>query len=270
MSFKMNWVFRVFLICIVCFSGCLSLDYSEENFPEASVSSGSSVHSSVSAGPAASTAPKIPENIGVVFEWNSVKTPLTGKINVGSSLYSGYEGIYFVVHGNRGGSIATVDGAFRLGGEDGSVDERLVIGSYIFSDSKTDVHIPGQFNISEGTYRLTVDYKDPVDYKNGYMLRVLINNNHTGQANSVLGNDSNIRQYSNVEALEKDITGMRKPTVSADGSEPGKLCLSFTPSVLYENLPNTSKTSLTKAFFALMCQADAGITVSGIKLERID
>lgn len=232
-----------FSVCILC--GCLSVEVQENK---------DTIF--------AREAPAEAEPMGDVFVWNSESYPFNEPLGVDASVYSGYNGIYFSVCGNTNGKISVIDGAFRMGGEDGSVDERLVIGSIQTAATTPIKHTPGQFNISQGAYMLTIDYRDPVR-TSGYMLRISINNNTTGGANSVVSG-SNVRQFTNAASLEME-------TMYGDGDKiPGRISLRINPVLLVADSDPEGKESLKNAFFTLICQSRSGITITGIKIERIE
>ena len=194
-----------------------------------------------------------------IFEWDSETTPMSGSIGAGAPVGSGFNEIDFRVIGS---SITTTEGAFRLG-----ADGRLVVGAAAGSSTSDSTHVPGVFDFSEGTFRLTIDYLDPVVPGSNYLLRILINNNQTGQASSVLGTASNLRQYNDVSKLNNGF-GAGASNVFEE-VEANRLILTFTPNMTYANVSTVGISSLATAFFTLNCQGSSRITVKSIRLEKV-
>lgn len=197
----------------------------------------------------------------VLFEWNRTITPISNTIAAGTPVYSGFGGIYFRSFGSSG--IAAYYGALNMTG-----DNRLVIVGAASSGEATgaDIHVPGAFDLSDGTFRLTIDYNNPAASGSNYVLRVSVNNNQTGQAESVLGISSNICQYRTAANLQNgDGTGAASGIYQT--AQPNRIIIEFTPDILFAGSVN--KDSLGTAFIALNCQGGSKITVTGIKLEKL-
>jgi hypothetical protein len=260
----MKNIFLGITICFLFLCSCLSY--------EQPASTGAAAPAKVS-GPKARV-PQGPEKMGLVFEWNNKTTPMKKPLAVGSNVYTGYNGYYFAVFGYTRGNhqiSVTEDGGMRMGGEDGTTNEVLAVGALYgaFTDSKT--HIPGQFNLSEGTFKLTLDYKNPVNYRNGYLMRISLNNNTGAAANTPLGRDCVLRHYMNVAALRNDWLEREETRPGITGVvEEDRLILIFTPSVIFADVSPEGKACLEKSFIAFLVQADSGITFTGIKLERVE
>ena len=240
-------------VCFLFLCGCLTVE-------EANPAGGS--------GPPGGSGPvrasREPEKIGVIFEWSSAVTPMTGSIGVDSPVASGFPGVDFRLRSTAGRTLATEGGGFRLG-----MDNRLVIGGAANGATSAGNPVPGVFNLSEGKFRLTIDYKDPVASPDWYLFRIYINNNSTGQAESVLGNHSVIGYYTSLQQLETG-TGRGNASDVTQEAEPGRITLTLTPGASYAGASPAGKNSIRNAFFALLCQMDSRITVTGIKIERIE
>ena len=205
-----------------------------------------------------------------LFAWDSDTYPMSACLPMNTPVVKGTSDYDitpdFRIIALSGGMGLSSDGMFRLG-----VDRKLVVGSTSNTHTETDTntHVPGVFDYSRGTFRLTLDYRNPTITTGTFLLRVLINNNEGGVVNSVIKNDlSVIRSYINVANLQN---GMG-PNASAslndkEGTVPGTLVVTFTPSEMFKG--NAGAYSLTNAFFAFTCQSTSALTVSGIKLERI-
>jgi len=250
----------VFMVCFFVFCGCLSVDDSAATGGGAPGGGGNAPGAGTSGGASD------PASLGVIFEWDSAKTPLTAAITAGNPVATGYGNVNFRVIGGRS-IMTTEDGALRLG-----ADNRLVIGGTNNQSTGADSHSPGVFNISRGVYRLTLDYKDPEGGGDGnYLLRLFINNNHTAQASSVLGAGSNIGQFTDTGQLfgGNPHGGLKPGTTCA--AEPNRVILTVNPQVTYATgVSNYGKTSLETAFFCLNCQGISRITITAIKIERIE
>ena len=229
----------------------------------------------------------------VLLAWDSENDPLTEVLADSTTRQMKNSEFWFGARGD----IANDNGAFKLGGVMGSAAPRLIIGSGsgmsaadpAGEDTSGTVHLPGQLNLSEGTFRFTIDYKDVAGTLDGSnnLMRVYINNNTRGNAGSVLGNNTGqsnvIRTYGNTPQLAEgrggilEVDGIIDEAINvvpgADNTvlTSGTLILTFTPGFIYRD--NPAKDSLINAFMALYCQAlpdqDQYITITGIKLERM-
>jgi hypothetical protein len=278
----------VILVAVFSFSfyGCLSVDTSGV--------SGTGVPGTVSSGTASSgtSTPITPSAAGVslppgsvIFDWNSNGGLFKGgTFSANSVKQIPGSDIYFGARTN----IPISNGGFRLGAESGGAGPRLIIGNGPKNGSGTPVltsttgvsgdppnlHVPGQLDLSEGTFRLTVDYTDIVGDRTGdnVLFRVYCNNNTAGLSNSVFGSGSMIRIYQNPGELRDGFpagTGRDEDIV-----EPGRIIITFTPSVMYANRDDAAKSSLKNAFLALYTHRSSHsqqfMTITGIKLERLD
>ena len=205
---------------------------------------------------------------GILFKWDSKTVPMSGTLARGSSINSGYDGIFFRVRNDGTGTgIETENGAFQLGN-----NNRLVIGGNLSSATvATNASGPpavyGIFNFSRGTFRLTINYNNPfkVDPASSlYLLRIYINNNSTGRADSILGEEGLLRVYTHESHLTSGL--MNTPGLNDLENEPGKIAITFTPGILLANNPGVQ--SLTNAFIALNCQETNRINITGIMLEE--
>ena len=137
--------------------------------------------------------------------------------------------------------------------------------------TEADVHVPGQLNLShDAQYRLTVEYIDvaAVTDNSNVLLRVLINNNTNTQGYSVLGNNSVLRHFTNVDQLHSG--GASAVGVSPAGSEEGRLVVTFNPALLYAARSEEEKASLKTAFIALFTSNPHFMTITGISLEQLE
>ena len=262
----------LFVACIICVCGCMSVKLGEFDRPAAPViapAPGSA---------AAIAAAAVP--VATLFKWDSALDPVnlpraTESAEIAAT-NSGFPNDFMRV---RGSAIPTSNGALVLGGGGG----RLIIGNHNPAISASDTaantdHIPGKYDFSAGTYRLTVDYRDAKQGTANYVLRFYINNNGMSEAFSVLGRYSNLRTYVSEGDLAKGISEkypQRDGTVAETGT-PGKIVLTFTPSVRYTsgNATNADPgvkdyNSLKTAYMVLHCQPGANITITGIMLERM-
>ena len=231
-----------------------------------------------------------PPPVGVViWEWKSTINPV-------SVMNPGYNGTVFSVPAypnmyvrafDAGQQLEIQDGGFRIGSISGATALLILGGGNSTAQHSVQspnpagaptgtgsgatlvtTHIPGQLDLSQGTFRLTIEYKNPETTGGRILLRVQINNNTGSNANSVLGGTGSIRAYSTVADLESGLAAAAG--LAADEAEPGKIAITFTPSVRFNSHP-----SLENAFIALMSQGGGTtgqpcwITITGIKLEKI-
>ena len=231
---------------------------------------------------------------GVLFAWNNVTLPLSGSI-VNRIIYpSGYsyngEEIYFAANGTDVG--VTSDGAFTMGGGTAST-RRIVVGTgsdpaahsetpnWYSPDTNTIGYAPGQFDLSQDKFRITVEYKNPVRAVDGNtgneignMLRFYINSTRdspTG-ATSILGITSEIRTYNSVADLKGGLTttsaGLEADTAEYnETAQAGKISITFTPSIRYAT--NARVNTLKQAYF-MLTSASQTLTITGIKLEKVE
>jgi hypothetical protein len=225
----------------------------------------------------------------VIFEWNSNSGLFTtGTFASGTvKQVPGSEKFYLAARVN----IPIVNGAFRLG-HDSATAPRLVIGSGSATGAGTPAgtatttaalgpHIPGQLDLSEGTFRLTVDYADiENDPGNDVLLRVYINNNTESLGNSFLGSNSVFRVYGNTSDLLYGMGGDLAAGGATDTAErgnsvqKGRIVLTFRPGVRYAGQSAQNRETLKTAFIALYCHRPSTslqfITITGLKLAEVD
>jgi len=228
-----------------------------------------------------------------IFAWDNVTDPVPAPFAAFAP--AAFPGIFLRARPSSGSLAMTVteDRAFRLGaaGNPSNLTILLVGGDNTNStyNAGGGVPQPGQFNLSEGTFRLTIDYKDAVTSVTSGTLRslliVAINNSTTSSAatGSVLGaNVSYIGNY-NINQLHTGLSSKEGFSDQAipepdgpDGSKSGRLILTFTPSILFKNSSDDGKDSLGTAFIAFHTQHDniatgTGTynTITGIKLEKL-
>jgi len=223
----------------------------------------------------------------ILLSWNSTDLPLGGSHAAGTVIDSGYNGIYF---GKRSSAFVFDEGAIKQGGE--SIHSRLTVGTgsetglaYIIGPTgggPTATFHPagGQFDLSRGTFRLTLEYRDAAasENTNDPVLRIYLNNTSDG-ASSVLGGNSGgmgddmLGAFGLVERIE---TGTSYPDLSAQGvtvtGTKGKLIVTMTPSIRYARLAETFPAyynSLKTAYITFMTAAGARFTITGIQLQRL-
>ena len=213
----------------------------------------------------------------LLFKWDNASKPMVAMTQTAQSQGSGFS--------NAGGEVpfraqsgeigVTADGAFDLGTD----TKRLVIGGTSGTGTSETTHSPGVFDLSEGDFRLTIDYRSPVASPGGnpYLLRAQINNNSIGGANSVLGANSAIRQYSTLAHLTNGRGEMNGetgyvPSVN-DRAEPNRISLTFTPEVMYATIATSNinyYNSLKTAMIVLICEGTtSSITITGLRLEKL-
>jgi len=228
-----------------------------------------------------------------IFAWDNVTDPVPAPFAAFAP--AAFPGIFLRARPSSGSLAMTVteDRAFRLGAAGSPSNLTILMVGQDTSDSTYNanggVHRSGQFNLSNGTFRLTIDYKDAVTSVTSGTLRsllvVAINNNTTSSAatGSVLGaNVSYIGNY-NINQLHTGLSSKEGFSDQAipgpdgpDGSKSGRLILTFTPSILFKNSSDDGKDSLGTAFIAFHTQHDniatgTGTynTITGIKLEKM-
>jgi len=218
---------------------------------------------------------------GVLFAWDSVTNPME-TIAANTVRYGGYRDIYLAA---RRSAVTAPSGAMVLG--TGSEGNLLVIGAGSQAGAGTPAgaqtsataYIPGQFDLSVGTFRLTVDYSEAVlGSGNDVLLRICINNNGSGSANSVLDGNSVLRSYTSEDQLNNGRPDQNNAGLT--GAEvPGKVVLTFTPSIRYANSTKSiqingqeaqAKDSLKTAFLSLQSYANNSVIITGIRLERVN
>lgn len=214
----------------------------------------------------------------LLFTWNSASFaadyPEITEIPIRQHIYSGYGDINM---GGRTTAFPVGTNGIELGS---SSTTSFVIGTGNDPDTSVDGttpisiptnsgrHLPGQFNLSQGTFRLTVKYDtSSVVYTSGVQLRFSLNNNSDGQANSVLGNNSNFFNAQGADRLLTSTSSSTLPTLGVDVSgTPGTLSVTFKPSERYANIRD--KSCLETAFIAFQTWPNNYVTVTGITLEK--
>ena len=243
-----------------------------------------------------------PHDVGVIFEWNNIDFPITTRINHGNdgTAYSltATPNILLRSAMSRFLPIEDANGGIRMGrtnigvrvynvgmliiGGGSGMSGRIPSGT----DTTENLHVPGQLYFSEGTFRLTIDYRDimitSAPNTSMAILHITINNNTARDKHSLLGTGSIIREYpqnfvQDGRILPRQAAAGFLADISEFNAETGmgKLIITFTPSVMYAALPENARDSLGSAFLGLQCyvsQIDRPnhITLTGIKLERIE
>jgi len=198
--------------------------------------------------------------------WSWAKTPVWTALTNGSNnrfFSTDREDVTVRVYG---GTINNDNGGIRLGGTGTTGPARLVIGQDSnTSTASTDTvnSIDGAFDLAEGPVKVTIEYENlVVATADRYLLRVLVNNNGTGQDASFLGATSNIISY------WKSTSSQNGPKLS-DAS--GTIEVIIDPSTFAaDQLP-----ALEKAFICLHAQQsnstteDNGLTITSITIDRI-
>lgn len=227
--------------------------------------------------------------IGVIFEWCYTVDPIpaggftTG--NTGTALAP--TNFPFLFMRARDPVERSPEGAIRLGGTVAPTG-RLIIGGWNHMEANSDatpnpaganttadVHIPGQFDLSEGLFRLTLNFRNHVAISGLYPLRISVNNNTTGRLASVLGGESDVRTYINgiTSGTFGNLLTEGRTDTRVIENEAGTVTLIFDPKVWWANATEAGKASLRDAFIKLHAQpgagVDNGITITRIKLEQL-
>jgi hypothetical protein len=225
---------------------------------------------------------------GVLFEWDSTTNPITvtsiiqGNTAAANMIVTPVPGnpITFRARGDNPPGIRIINNALRLGNQStaAATANRLIIGggtsignpNVSNNNTTATLHIPGQFDLSEGRFRITVDYTNAVITERRRVFRFGVNCNTNEETQSILGGPSNVRVYNELPdgnlIASEDTSGGREEDIA----EPGKITITFNPSVRYSNHP-----SLLNAFLVLHAQtsgvatSDNGITITGIKFEKL-
>jgi len=200
-----------------------------------------------------------------ILPWNWAKTPVWTSLTNGNNnrfFSTGRDDVTIRVYG---GTIANDNGGIDLSGTASGLP-RLVIGQYdnlptVAKGEATVSPINGDFDLAEGPVKVTVTYENLRIATDGdpYLFRVYVNNNGTGQANSFLGNASNIITY-------------WKPSSTQNGPKlsdtSGTIEVIIDPSTFTAaQLP-----ALEKAFICFHAQGGTGnngLTITSITIERI-
>jgi len=216
---------------------------------------------------------------GVLFRWNSKETPLSGTISsLAPPVSSGYGAIRFSTRntvvgdppGNAGRSILYTDGGgVRLtnmsnliigGGADGSINM-----------TKADRHQPGVFDLTKGTFKLTVNFANPDDkyenkYNADYFLRIYINNNTNAGANCPMGWNGRVAEYRSLKNL---LAGANEGSSNVTSSKEAEnsVTLTFTSPTSFSG---TSSEILSTSFISILCPGSpGGITITGVELVEV-
>jgi hypothetical protein len=264
---KRIFLFSAVAVLFLLFAGCGTFSLGEINDPTAT------------ADPAARPA-RTAQAGAVIFSWDSVTDPVNQpRVTQTTQVAAPNAGFPDTFIRVRGADVTIADGAFVLGSSPGTGGGgRLIIGSNNPNVSNVDsegtaTHIPGQLDLSEGQFRLTINYKDATLGTSNYMLRVSINNNSQGMANSPLGMFSNLRTYNTREELiSGSATANSNIGTTGDQASAGQIVITFNPSVRFSH-PNAegvrNLNSLTNAYLVLHTQNGGSLTVTGITLERM-
>jgi len=200
---------------------------------------------------------------GVLFMWDSDKYPIDTDIPQNGTEFSGYGDVYFRT--TTTGTVTSNNGALKYSS---TTSTAFIIGGSVTPATTAERHVPGVFDLSEGTFRLTIDYRDLVVPT---WVRVQINNNTNGMTNSVLGTNGILlyAEAANVTAGQITSSIISKTGIIREVYEPGRVTLTFTPEVRYATAGDYD--SLKTAFLAVSSSATAGndITITGIRLEEV-
>jgi len=196
-----------------------------------------------------------------------------------------------VIKSMRGfGSTVTTNAKGLALGSDSS-NARLAIGQYANegtaagSGGNPPAHSPqmdpipdygGEIDLYRKKVRLTIEYADASTIAGGYLLRIYIGNNGTGEANSIFGAASNLVSYGTDPHFGATGTWLEILDASEGNTlSAGKIIFEIdTTTETFTSLAN--ERYLAKTFIALHCQSggtnnyDGKITITSIKLEYID
>jgi hypothetical protein len=226
----------------------------------------------------------------ILFEWN--KTPVWTSLSSGGSAANvfkatDYDDVVVRVYGATSTTdypaVTADNGGIRLGGAGTSAPPRLVIGqpaNAATATGDTKSTIKGDFDLAAGKVKVTVQYENLVAYAttDQYMLRIYVNNNSTGEANSFLGSASNIVTYrkstsnsttEGVQKLPNSATGTIEVIIDPDTIVTKRLALTTLTSTTDAEI----REALSNAFICFHTQqsnappADNGLTITGIKIE---
>jgi hypothetical protein len=200
------------------------------------------------------------------WEWaidTSQEWPETGLTNGNNNTYHTKAGDNVTVRA-YGGTISLDGGktGIRLGASGNTGPARLVIGqagNAATTNGDTASTIKGDFDLSQGTVKVTVAYKDLEEAAGRYVFRVYVNNNGTGAAASFFGNASQIASYYG----KTDATGDKIPDSPIE--------VLIDPSIFTE----AQKAALADAFICFHAQqsnqadSDNGLTITSIKIEQV-
>ena len=223
---------------------------------------------------------------GVLLEWDSAwgggTVPVAFlALNPSQSGYgwinSGFnDGTHDIWFGTRFTTRVVIenDGAIKIGQGVGGASALLIgVGDNSNPDNplntnSTVAHGPGQFDLSEGTFRLTVDYSVAATGSYGaFFFRIAINSNQSGPTvENVLNNTGNI-QWTTPDFRTAMVArqGLVNKTV------PGKIIVEFTPSVMCASVSETGRKSLETAYLGFITNdMSAQINITSIKLQRIE
>jgi len=201
----------------------------------------------------------------ILMVWDSTVNPVA----VPAYQVPGYANVYMRLREHTIGAIFGVNGALKYGGAGIIV---LVVGgepeTATTTTTATTPHLPGVFNLSQGKFRITVDYKDVIiaDPANNSYLRFAINNNGGGANASVLGGNSHIIDLSQADLKDGVTNKSNTGTGTLANAKDGKAVVEVAASRYGSSPP----ASLSNAFFAMGFSGSYSITVTGIKIERIE
>jgi hypothetical protein len=234
------------------------------------------------------TANFVETGIVTMFEWDRRINPLSGIVGTSSPItpVAAYPNIRFSTRDSSNEAVAgnavlnTVNGGIRVTGW-----PNLIIGATNdLRPTNPNLHIPGVLDLSDGTFRLTVNYEDPVlgIQKPAYdhFFRININNNTNRGENSLLGFlGVNEFQYT-VETLisgtnnnQKFTTDVDVNTVILTFTTPDVFLPPYTSPLTTFPPPQEALDALSTSFIALTSPFEefsgGGITITGIKLDRL-
>ncbi|MCL2044526.1 MAG: hypothetical protein FWG89_10345 [Treponema sp.] len=216
----------------------------------------------------------------VLVDWNHIDNPLDQNITAGNSgyIFDSGNGIYFR---SRAATAARVTsgpntGAIRIGSRNNGTAPHLIVGGGNSTSGNTPAstattqdgaHLPGQLDLSQGQYRLTISYADVEASNARFILRAGINNT-TGTANaSVFGtNGSNLFNHPNWSDLQN-------ASLPGATTTQGTIVTTF-PGDRFATT-QTHRDSLLTAYILIYAQNSNTtnqineITITAVKLERL-
>jgi len=210
----------------------------------------------------------------VLFEWNSVDTPMTGAITAATPKSSGYNNVSFRAAMASTCPITTSGGAFVVAGT-GSGRPVFIIGGTAASsanNTSSTNHVAGVFDLTQTpSFKLTINYKNAVFGDGDEWIRIHINSNMFSSNNSVLSNTNNLdrlRHYTvatNGQLGEGTITGSGV-TQSLTANQ---IVITVTPATRWPSMTEAQSNSLKTAFISIPITANSSITITGIRIEKL-
>ena len=215
-----------------------------------------------------------------LFEWSQSLVPWVTLNQTADPSYRDYtinsKTVRVVVNGGNNAVVDTNGGGALINNVRLVVGQNTAAGNTIGTANTNNwtTNLEGQLDLSSRKFRITIDYANASAVAENW-LRVYLNNNSTGEANSSFGNLSRILNITDKESFPTKAGGTHNSHtattyrfLSGASMDSGTVIVECDP--VAEFGAHANYEALKKAFVAITAHSTSRVTITGIKIEYID